>query len=107
MNNSSTILLTGATGFLGSHLLVALLAKGYEVVAVKRSFSDVSKIKDVLGHAKLHFFDIELENPQSLFEEYSLDITIHTATEYGRGLVSDVKCEPRCRQLGMQGTQSL
>ncbi|MFC2505003.1 MAG: NAD-dependent epimerase/dehydratase family protein, partial [Capnocytophaga ochracea] len=27
-----TILLTGATGFLGSHLLKALVNKGYEVV---------------------------------------------------------------------------
>ena len=29
------ILLTGATGFLGSHLLVGLLANGHEVIASK------------------------------------------------------------------------
>jgi len=85
MNKSSIIVLTGATGFLGNHLLAALLAKGYEVVAVKRSFSDTSKIKEVLDHEKLHFFDIDLEDPRKLFEKYSVDTIIHTATEYGRG----------------------
>ena len=85
MKNKSLILLTGATGFLGSRLLAELLAKGYEVVAVKRSFSNTSKIQNILEHDKLHLFDIDLADPQVLFEKYSIDTIIHTATEYGRG----------------------
>ena len=79
------ILLTGATGFLGSRLLAGLLAQGHEVVVIKRSFSDTTKIQDSLGNAKLHLFDIDLADPQSVFEKYSIDTIIHTATEYGRG----------------------
>ncbi len=79
------ILLTGATGFLGSRLLANLLENGHEVVAVKRSFSNTFRIKDSLGHDNLHFFDIDLLDPVALFQKYSIDTIVHTATEYGRG----------------------
>ena len=65
--------------------MAGLLAQGHEVVAVKRSFSDTTKIRDSLGNAKLHLFDIDLSDPQLLFEKYPIDTIIHTATEYGRG----------------------
>ena len=54
------ILLTGATGFLGSQLLINLLDKDYEVVALKRSFSNTKRISGVLKDKKLHLFDIDL-----------------------------------------------
>ena len=85
MKKEPIVLLTGATGSLGSRLLANLLAKGYEVVAIKRSFSNTSKIQDILGHDKLRLFDIDLVDPRVLFETYSIDTIIHTATEYGRG----------------------
>ncbi len=46
------ILLTGATGFLGSHLLAELIKKGYKVIIFKRSFSDVWRIEDHLLQVK-------------------------------------------------------
>lgn len=79
------ILLTGATGFLGSRLLVGLLDAGHEVVAVKRSFSDADRIHVVLDHPSLHLFNIDIEDPKQLFERHPVDTIIHTATEYGRG----------------------
>ena len=37
------ILLTGATGFLGSHIAEALLAAGYELLLTRRTNSDLSR----------------------------------------------------------------
>lgn len=79
------ILLTGATGFLGSRILAALLKTGYEVVIVKRSFSDTKKIAENLEHDRLHIFDIDREDPRKIFETYKIKTIIHAATEYGRG----------------------
>jgi nucleoside-diphosphate-sugar epimerase len=78
------ILLTGATGFLGSQLLIDLLDKNYEVVALKRSFSNTMRISGVLGDKKLHLLDIDLLDNVEIFRMYSIDTIIHTATEYGR-----------------------
>jgi uncharacterized protein YbjT (DUF2867 family) len=44
-----TVLLTGATGFLGSHLQRGLRRSGYPEVIVKRSWSDVGCIVDVFA----------------------------------------------------------
>ena len=39
--NLINIILTGATGFLGSHLLGKMLLDGYHVTAVKRNSSEL------------------------------------------------------------------
>ena len=78
------IVLTGATGFLGSALLSQLLARGEEVVAIKRSTSRLDKIEALLGHHGLHLIDIDIDDPVALFDLYEVDTIIHTATEYGR-----------------------
>ena len=54
------ILLTGATGFLGSQLLIDLLNKNYKIVALKRSFSNTERIRKVLGDKKLNLVNIDL-----------------------------------------------
>ena len=44
---STTILVTGATGFLGSHLTRALCTEGYKVIISHREGSSFEKIKDI------------------------------------------------------------
>ena len=77
------ILITGSTGFLGSHLTKALVKEGYEVIILKRSFSNTWRISDVLS--KVTVFNIDqcpLEQP---FIEFGpIDVVIHTATMYDR-----------------------
>ncbi len=52
------ILVTGATGLVGSHLLVALLQENEEVKALYRSNSQIEKTKKVFAHKKqLALFD--------------------------------------------------
>lgn len=77
-----TILLTGATGFLGSHLLKRLLYEGCEIVILKRSFSDTWHIKEELKH--VHAYDVDRESLETCFLRHSIDTVIHTATNYGR-----------------------
>ena len=78
-----TVLLTGATGFLGSNLARKLLREGFKVAILKRSFSNTQRIDDIAK--RLIQYDIDqnpLEKPFQELEE--IDYVIHTATCYGR-----------------------
>ncbi len=79
------IVLTGATGFLGSNLLGKLLADGYEVAAIVRTNSSLARIEGWVDHRNIKLYNIEKTNPRSIFEENKVDAIVHTATEYGRG----------------------
>lgn len=103
------IVLTGATGFLGSALFAQLLARGDEVVAIKRSTSSVEKIRALLDHPRMHLIDMDREDPAAIFERFQVDTIIHTATEYGRGaaplygiLDANLILPLRLAELGMQ-----
>lgn len=86
------IVLTGATGFLGSNLLGELLANGYEVAATIRTGSDFTRIERWLGHGNIKLYNIERINPRVIFEDNKIDVIVHTATEYGRrgGAISNI-----------------
>ena len=77
-----TILITGATGYLGSHLTHALVAAGHSVAVLKRKSSSLVRLEGVLPQIRL--FDIEdgLEKPFQVSGH--IDVVIHVATCYGR-----------------------
>ncbi|SFH78304.1 Nucleoside-diphosphate-sugar epimerase [Pseudomonas guineae] len=77
-----TILLTGATGFLGSHLLEALLKEGYSVVILKRSTSHTYRIQHLLDRLKT--YDIDRLPLEQAFKDQRIDAVMHTACSYGR-----------------------
>lgn len=79
---SETALLTGATGFLGSHLAHALLDAGYTVVILKRSTSNIWRIADIFD--QLISYDIDKVLIEEAFQKQPIDIVIHTACSYGR-----------------------
>lgn len=78
----STLLITGATGFLGSHLVRALLGAGHQVKAIRRSSSSLARVHDVAGDVT--WLDID-DNPSAL-ESFlvGVDCVMHTAASYGR-----------------------
>lgn len=77
------LLLTGATGFLGSHLTRMLVSRGHEVLILKRSFSDCSRIIDLLP--RLVYFDLDRLPLTEIFSHLKgIDVVIHAATCYGR-----------------------
>ena len=77
------ILLTGATGFLGSHLLHALVANGHHVIIFKRSFSNIQRVAESLSKAFIYDLD-RCDLRQPFKESGPIDAVIHTATCYGR-----------------------
>ena len=78
-----TVLVTGATGFLGSHLVKALLSDGYRVAILKRSFSKVWRIDDVID--QVISFDIDNCDLHQVFTRLNnVFAIIHAATCYGK-----------------------
>jgi CDP-paratose synthetase len=82
MKKLQTILLTGATGFLGSHLLESLLLKEYKVIILKRSTSNTSRIEHLLDQCIS--YDVDTRPLESAFEEQRIDVVMHVACHYGR-----------------------
>jgi len=77
------ILLTGATGFLGSHLLKALIEQEYKVTIVKRSTSDTWRIAE--QENLFSSFDVDIDSIEGVFEKNHFDVVVHAACNYGRG----------------------
>lgn len=79
---NKTILLTGATGFLGSHILRSLLRQGYSVIVTKRLTSDTWRIKDLLD--KVTVCNDKLDELEKIFAKNTIDFVIHLATHYAK-----------------------
>lgn len=83
------ILVTGGTGFIGSHTVVDLLENGYSVVIVDNlsnsSIKVLDRIKEIVGEAafnRLHFYDTDIRDEASLktiFESHHITSVIHFA----------------------------
>lgn len=75
------ILLTGATGFLGTHLLEVFLKLNYTVLITKRRSTDLRRLLKRFG--TLETWDIdELELIFSIHPD--INVIVHAATDYGR-----------------------
>jgi nucleoside-diphosphate-sugar epimerase len=77
-----TILLTGATGFLGSHLLEALVRDGYKLTIIRRGISNTWRIRHLLS--QIAVYDVDRQPLENIFNEQRIDAIIHTACQYGR-----------------------
>ena len=78
------ILLTGATGFLGSAILKALLKNNHEIIILKRSFSDLRRIASDIGQTAVYDIDQKNSLERIFCENKNIDAVLHTATCYGR-----------------------
>ncbi|MCA8973631.1 MAG: NAD(P)-dependent oxidoreductase [Planctomycetes bacterium] len=74
--------MTGATGFLGSHLLARLLDDGHEITILKRSTSRTGRITRLLPAVRA--IDVDRQDPETAFAGARVDWVVHCATDYGR-----------------------
>jgi len=85
---NTTVCVTGATGFIASHLIVMLLKDGYKVRGTVRSTKDTSKYQHLLEASKddpesLQFFEADLNTSGSFDVAVSgCDFVMHTASPY-------------------------
>lgn len=82
---SKKVLVTGGIGYIGSHTVVELLAKGYEIVVVDNlsnsKKSVIDRIKKI-SSKDFEFYQIDLLDKNSLakvFQEQKIDSVIHFA----------------------------
>lgn len=77
------ILLTGSTGYLGSHLARVFIADGHQVIALKRETSSLRRLAGIEG--QINFYDVEnLDLTRPFQEQGPINVVVHTATCYGR-----------------------
>lgn len=78
------LVITGATGFIGSHLLEELIKKHYDIVLLKRSTSDCWRIcKTIELVDESQIYDVDKVSLDYIFtKEQNIDCIIHLATRY-------------------------
>ena len=74
------ILITGGTGFIGSHLVEELVILGYRPIVLKRSFSNLSRILHYVD--KVDFYDLDKKPLENVFKEEDIDTIINLAVSY-------------------------
>jgi nucleoside-diphosphate-sugar epimerase len=75
---NKTILLSGITGFLGSHIAEKLLFHGYSIIALYRSSSDMDRCKEF--KAKVHWINVDKDSwKDSIISEFQPCAFIHSA----------------------------
>ncbi|MCK5035076.1 MAG: SDR family NAD(P)-dependent oxidoreductase [Candidatus Sabulitectum sp.] len=95
----SKVLITGANGFIGSHLVETFLKEGHKVYGLVRPTSDLSLINDM--EVSLKYGDI---TDYSSVEKalHDIDIVVHNA-----GLASDWGSLELFRRINLEGTKNV
>lgn len=79
------VLVTGGTGYIGSHTCVELLDSGYEVVVIDNFYNskpDVIEKIEKISNKKIDFYEgdvLDKELLKKIFKEHSLESVIHFA----------------------------
>jgi CDP-paratose synthetase len=82
MGDMKTVLITGANGYLGRHLVKKLLQEGSKVIALVRKTSNIEMLTGLQG--QLEIVSISPEGLEYIFKASEIEVVIHTAASYGR-----------------------
>ncbi|HUG88453.1 MAG TPA: SDR family NAD(P)-dependent oxidoreductase, partial [Actinomycetota bacterium] len=104
-DESGTVLVTGAAGFIGSHLCDRMLAQGYRVVGIDDlSVGRIANLAEARGYGKdfqFYNLDIRAEAIPAVFEKHQPEIVMHLAAQSGvRPSLEDPKHDAEINVLG-------
>lgn len=84
------VLVTGATGFIGSHVTRSLLGHGYEVAILLRASSSLARLADVAGRlTQIHGELGQLDRAADQIHRFRPETVVHLAWEGVAGSRSD------------------
>ena len=78
-----TILLTGATGYLGGYLSKSFLNQGFRLIALRLNQNDKFLFEEKFS-SQVKTYSLDVSSPETVFKENKIDIVVHTAVLYGR-----------------------
>lgn len=84
----SSILITGATGFLGRNLAARMVRSGYDCVLTYRRSSNLDKIQPLIPFATL--VNLDDFTVSQILREFQVRIIVHCATNFGRHSESNI-----------------
>ncbi len=91
------ILVTGGAGYIGSHCVIALLEKGYDIVLLDNlSTGHIETVSTLSKYGNVKFINCDLLNKQDLytvFETNKIDAVIHFAafSQVGESMIEPAK----------------
>jgi nucleoside-diphosphate-sugar epimerase len=75
-----TAIITGANGFIGSHLVQRLVADGWQVHIIVRQNSSLDLLKHLLGSISIHRHDGKTESMAIIMQRVKPDVVFHLAS---------------------------
>lgn len=76
------IIITGATGFIGSNLVEHLMGFNYEINIIARDSSDISSLDKFKQNILVHRYNGKIKSMIDIFDEVMPDIVIHLASKF-------------------------
>jgi nucleoside-diphosphate-sugar epimerase len=76
------VIVTGASGFVGSNLVKYLLHKEFQISVIVREDSDLSNLEDIINQIEVFRYDNNLENLIRFFNKSKTESVFHLASNF-------------------------
>ena len=76
------ILITGAAGYIGSHLVKKMLANNYKISVILRETTDVSTLSEYWNKISVYYDKGTIQDISEFMRKQGVDCVVHLATHY-------------------------